>query len=192
MRYTLFDHLEDLPHRRLHFAANEMVVDMGASIGTLFVVKSGMVHLLRFQEDGGTVVLQRAGAGALMAEASVFSQSYHCAAVAVKESVLAAYPIKAVREMLTNKPEAVLAFARLLASEVREARKRAEILALKRVSERLEAWLTWNDGNLPERGMLHHVADEIGVSREALYRELSKRWNGNANSAPKHSFSTPV
>ncbi|MCF6272954.1 MAG: hypothetical protein L3J37_07145 [Rhodobacteraceae bacterium] len=63
----------------------------------------------------------------------------------------------------------------LLAYALRKSRKRAEILALKTVKPRLEAWLTWNHGLLPAKGAWHHVADEVGISKEALYRELSRR-----------------
>ncbi len=175
MNQPFFDFLEGMAHRALDFAAKEMVVDMDEPVNRLYVVERGEVHLVRFQEDGSMVVLQRAGPGAIMAEASVFAQGYHCAAVAVRESRVRAYSIKAVRDVLSNNPDAALAFARHLAAEVREARKRAEILALKTVSERLSAWLVWNKGQLPPKGMRHHLADDIGVSREALYRELALR-----------------
>lgn len=175
MKHIFFDYLNNIPHRTVFCTAKEMVVSMDDPVRSLFVVKSGMVHLVRFQEDGGMVVLQRAGPRAIIAEASVFSDDYHCAAVAAKTSELRAYPINAVRALLAKRPEVALAFARYLANEVREARRRAEILALKTVAERLSAWLVWNQGQMPPKGARHHVADEIGVSREALYRELSKR-----------------
>ena len=175
MREDFVDFLTPIPHRTLGFAAKEMVVDMEEAVSRFYLVKSGMVHLVRFQEDGGTMVLQRAGPGAILAEASVFAEGYHCAAVAVQASELQVYPIKAVRALLAENPEAALAYARHLAGEVRESRKRAEILALKTVSERLSAWLVWNRGELPPKGARHHVAEEIGVSREALYRELARR-----------------
>lgn len=152
-----------------------MVFDRDAEVSSLFVVKSGLVHLVRFREDGGMVVLQRAIAGGILAEASVLSEHYHCAAIAMQASVLKVYPRRSVQKMLVTSPEAALEYARFLAGEMRIARKRAEILALKTVAERLTAWLTWNHGLLPERGAWHHVADEIGISKEALYRELSKR-----------------
>ena len=175
MQNAFFDFLSPIPSRTYHFAAKEMVVDMDDAVSRFYLVKSGMINLVRFQEDGGMVVLQRAGEGAIMAEASVFAEGYHCAAVAVLKSELLAYPIKAVRALLAENPEAALAYARHLAGEVRESRKRAEILALKTVAERLSAWLVWNQGALPPKGARHHVAEEIGVSREALYRELAKR-----------------
>jgi len=175
MLCPFIDLLEDTPARTLHVAANEMVVDRGETVVSLFIVKSGMVHLLRFQENGDAVVLQRAGEGAVVAEASVFAETYHCAVVAVQASRLLVYPMAKVGALLAQNPNAALAYSRHLAGEVREARKRAEILALKTVSARLSAWLTWNHGLLPARGTWHHVADEIGISKEALYRELSKR-----------------
>jgi len=175
MQNAFLDGLDTIPFRRLTLSAKEMLVGMDDPVVKLFIVESGMVHLVRFQENGNMVVLQRAGAGAIIAEASVFADGYHCAAVAARESVLLAYPILAVRKIMAGKPEVALAYARHLAGEVRESRKRAEILALKTVGERLSAWLVWNQGRLPARGTWHLVADDIGVSKEALYRELAKR-----------------
>ncbi len=82
---------------------------------------SGLVHLVRFQENGGMVVLQRASSQAVLAEASVLSECAHCAAIAIK-------------------PSKLMACARHLADEMRIARKRAGILVLKTVAERLTAW----------------------------------------------------
>jgi len=175
MQPNFLSRLSGIRHRELTFSSNEMVFDRDAEVSSLFVVKSGLVHLVRFREDGGMVVLQRASADGILAEASVLSEYYHCAAIAMQASVLKVYPRKSVQKMLVTSPEAALEYARFLAGEMRIARKRAEILALKTVAERLTAWLTWNHGLLPERGAWHHVADEIGISKEALYRELSKR-----------------
>lgn len=175
MQLDFLSLLSSIRHRELSFASQEMVFDMDAEVSSLFVVKSGLVHLVRFQEDGGMVVLQRAQSRSVLAEASVLSDSYHCAAMAMQPSVLKAYPRKSVQKLLESNPKAALAYARFLAAEMRTARKRAEILALKTVAERLTAWLTWNHGGLPARGTWHHVADEIGISKEALYRELAKR-----------------
>ncbi|MCP4184697.1 MAG: hypothetical protein GY761_15500 [Hyphomicrobiales bacterium] len=46
---------------------------------------------------------------------------------------------------------------------------------MKKVSERLDAWLDWYSGELPHKGEWKEVAAEIGVSPEALYRELASR-----------------
>ena len=67
------------------------------------------------------------------------------------------------------------AWTRHPAHEVQRARLHAEILSLKTVAARLDAWVAWNDGIAPEKGEWKPVAEQIGVSPEALYRELAKR-----------------
>ena len=61
-----------------------------------------------------------------------------------------------------------------LADEVRNARLRTEILSLRTVAERLDAWIV-EKGELPLKGTWKSVAQEIGTSTEALYREMASR-----------------
>ena len=60
-----------------------------------------------------------------------------------------------------------------LAHSLQLARLQSEIRGLRTVAERLDAWL--DDKPLPPKGEWQRVAQELGVSREALYRELAKR-----------------
>ena len=66
-------------------------------------------------------------------------------------------------------------WASYLARELQRARLRSEILSLKTVAQRLDAWIGWNGGRPPEKGEWKFVASQIGVSPEALYREIAKR-----------------
>ena len=75
--------------------------------------------------------------------------------------------------LFTPPPRWLLDLATHLASEVQRARARAELLALRTVRERLEGWLAFH-GELPARGRWIAVANEIGVTPEALYRELAR------------------
>jgi hypothetical protein len=59
---------------------------------------------------------------------------------------------------------------------VQRARAQVEIVSLKKVSERLDAWLALS-GDLPPKGQWHRLASEIGVTPEALYREIARRRN---------------
>ncbi len=152
-----------------------MVFEREDPVEQMFAVLSGEVHLLRRQLGGGYVILQRAGAGAILAEASLISDSYHCAAVAVRDSELAVFGRAPLRARMRVDASLAENFAAHLAGEVRSARMKVEILALKRVGERLDAWLTWHDQAMPEKGEWQRLAREIGVSPEALYRELARR-----------------
>jgi CRP-like cAMP-binding protein len=121
------------------------------------------------------VILQRATKAGLVAEASVFSARYHCDAFAVGRTTLARIPKEAVNALQTTNPRWMQEFAAHLASEVQRARGRAELLALKKVGQRVDAWLTLNEGGIPPRGRRADWAYELGVTPEALYRELATR-----------------
>ena len=129
--------------------------------------------LVRYQDDGAALILQRAEAGSILAEASVYSDRYHCDARAESAAVTWAVARKDLRHHLESRPDSS-AWSRHLAHEVQRARLHAEILSLKTVEARLSAWMTLN-GALPAKGQRRRVADEIGVSSEALYREIAKR-----------------
>jgi hypothetical protein len=62
-----------------------------------------------------------------------------------------------------------------LAGEVQRTRGRAELLSLRKVGERVDAWLALNGGVTPDRGQWVDWASELAVSPEALYRELATR-----------------
>jgi len=56
----------------------------------------------------------------------------------------------------------------------------ATAASLKTVAMRLDGWLAMNEGGVPPKGRWREVAAEIGVSPEALYRELAKRRASNS------------
>jgi len=167
--------LSRIPAVSRRFARGRLIFEQGDPVDNLYCVDSGEVHLLRRQEDGSAFVLQRAGAGTILAEASLTTPRYHCSAVAIKESTVAAFQRKKVLDLIAGDKTAAMALVMHLGREVRTARLRAEMGLLRKVSDKLDAWLAWNDDALPQKGNWHHVAQEIGVSPEALYRELANR-----------------
>jgi CRP-like cAMP-binding protein len=132
------------------------------------------VLLQRHTTHGVHLVLQNAGPAAVIAEASAYSDRYHCDAVAAEESAVAALPKDRFLSALADDPTLAASWSAMLARGIHAARFRAEIRSLPKVSERLDAWL--GEGNsLPEKGRWQDLAAEVGVTREALYRELSRR-----------------
>lgn len=146
----------------------------GDAVRFMYLVADGSVSLLRATGAGAPVMLQRAGPLQVLAEASAYSPVYHCDARAVTAAVLRVIPVARFRERLAQKPLLGEVWATHLAHAVQGARMRAEIRTLRTVAERLDAWL--GEGrSLPEKGKRQDLAAELGVSREALYRELAKR-----------------
>lgn len=160
----------------------------GDPVGFVFVVTEGTVELVRSQPDGKPIVLQRADRHAVLAEASLYSDTYHCDAIAAVPSDVIALSRATLLARLRDDSH----FARLwlshLAAEVQIARYRSEILSRNTVAERLNAWLTWRGIDLPPKGEWKGVAIQIGISPEALYRELSKRRSQEKNQSTDRQY----
>lgn len=155
-------------------ADGETLFVTGQEVTSIYMVRSGSIHLLRHTTHGAQMVLQNAGPGAIIAEASAYSPQYHCDAAAAGESVVASVPKERFQFALATDPTLAASWSELLARSVQAARLRAEIRSLPKVADRLDAWL--GEGNrLPDKGRWQDVAAELGVTREALYRELSRR-----------------
>lgn len=164
--------------RDTRLAPGETLFAEGADVADIFMVRSGRVHLQRHTTHGARMVLQNAGPGAVVAEASAYSSRYHCDAVAAEESAVAAVRKERFLSTLAHEPKLAEGWSALLARSVQAARLRSEIRSLPRVADRLDAWL--GEGNaLPEKGRWQEVAAELGVTREALYRELARRRTNN-------------
>jgi CRP-like cAMP-binding protein len=155
-------------------ARGEALFRAGDPVSSVFFVRSGTVDLVRHTRSGTRMILHRASGGTVVAEASVWSDTYHCDAVAGDASAVATMPRDAFRARLERDAALASAWAADLARIVQDTRMRAEIRTLRTVSERLDAWLL-RGRSLPGRGHIQNLAEEIGVTREALYRELARR-----------------
>lgn len=172
---ALLDTLSRLSRREQKLAAGDILFRAGDQVVSLFLVTAGALRLTRTLPHGFQLTLQRAVPGSILAEASLFADKYHCDASADEVSVLRVVPLRRIRATFRDDPGLASALARHLAFEVHRARTHAETLSLKTVAERIDAWITLNDGSLPPKGRWRQVASEIGVTPEAFYRELARR-----------------
>lgn len=145
-------------------------------VESAYFVKDGRVRLQRPLKDGGLLTLHIAGSGDLVAEASLFAERYHCDAVVDDQTEIAVLPRQALVKKLNDRTSDASLALEALASTARDLqrmRARVEIMRLRRVSDRLDAYLDLY--GTPVKGEWVSVADWIGVSTTALYRELAKR-----------------
>ncbi len=138
----------------------------------MYIVREGTVVLRRSLADGGALNLQQTREGELLAEASLFADRYHCDAVCETRVRLAFRPRQDVVAALAENRNAIAALADA-SREVQALRSRLEIIRLKTLRARLDAYLDLF--GKPKRGEWVRVADWIGVTPEALYRELALR-----------------
>ena len=167
-------YLRGLRTRERHFNSGQPLFHRGDPVKEVHFVLAGSVHLVRHQADGSFLILQRAGPGTVLAEASLYSGVYHCDAVAFSSANTRTYAKASLRKLLAINPDFSNVWAGYLAHELQSARLRSEVLSLRTVAERLEAWTAWNGSKSPKKGEWKLVANQIGVNPEALYREFAK------------------
>ncbi|WP_374292989.1 Crp/Fnr family transcriptional regulator [Paenirhodobacter enshiensis] len=172
MSNPIFEHFAETA--RLTLSAGQTLFRLGQEVADIFLVLSGRIALERHTPHGQRLVLQTAGPGTILAEASAYSRQYHCDAVARETSTVAMMPKAQFLAMLAQEPSLAVAWATALARGVQAARLKAEIRTLPRLQDRLDAWLDAGH-KLPPKGQWQEVADELGVTREAFYRELARR-----------------
>lgn len=171
---SALDELWDDPASERRLDAGETLFRSGDAVRRLYRVLDGMIALVRPLPHGADLIIQRAPAGTIVAEASLFAETYHCDAVARGVARVQGVAVARVNDLIERRPDLARALAAHYAAEVQRARAKAEIASLKTLAMRLDGWLVLN-GDLPPRGRWREVAAEIGVSPEGLYRELASR-----------------
>lgn len=142
----------------------------------IFRLVTGKIQLQRVTPDGTVVVMHKVRIGEIFAEASFFSGSYHCDALASDDTEVLLYPTQALTKCLRDDPQALWTFAAELARRIQGLRTRLELKQIRSASQRLLQFLRLRcdtAGRLPIDGTLTHLAEELGLTREALYRALA-------------------
>lgn len=163
---------------RRRLDAGEMLFAGGDPVRSLFVVESGRLRLLRNTAHGAALVLHVAQAGESFAEASLFSATYHCDALAEVSSTVIGYPKRALLGALREDPEAAVTLVEHLAQQVQALRGRIELLNLKSARDRVLSYLHNRVGASATAVELDRtwkaIASEIGLTHEAVYRALAE------------------
>src|ERR1051326_9376718 len=87
---------------------------------------NGRFGLVRYGRDGSEIILYVATAGETIAEASLFSSTYRCDAVAMMDARVRLYPKAAMLAELQRSPAAAKKYMAMLAEQVMNLRIRLE------------------------------------------------------------------
>ena len=158
--------------------AGQTLFRIGARTTGLYQIVKGKVRLARVDRSGREAVLQVAASGDTFAEASLFSSTYHCDAIATTDAVVRLYPKAVLIDELERNPKAAKAFAAMLARQVMTLRARLEQRNIRSARDRVRHYLVVNadpSGKVVTlSGTLKDVAVELGLTHEALYRTLAE------------------
>jgi CRP/FNR family transcriptional regulator, dissimilatory nitrate respiration regulator len=149
----------------------------GTRTAGLYEIVQGKVRLVRVDRSGREAVLQVGSPGETLAEASLFSSTYHCDAIAMTDAVVRLYPRAILINELERNPKVAHAFAATLARQVMALRARLEQRNIHSARDRVRHYLLINADasgrTVALSGTLKEIAAEMGLTHEALYRTLA-------------------
>ncbi len=163
--------------RLRRFGAGQVVFRVGDRAETIYQVVQGEVQLYRYDVEGQKILLQRATNGDYFAEASLNTPCYHCTAECSRATEVRLYNAARICELLSGNSDFAAFWVNRLSTELRRQRASVERLSLKTTEQRLVHFLMTEGepaGELSLHGTISDLASMLGLSREALYRCLSK------------------
>jgi CRP-like cAMP-binding protein len=162
--------------KTLSYKTNEFIFRQGDSAHSIFAVEAGQIKLERSTIEGRTALMHTIQAGESFAEAALFSDVYHCNAIATKPSEVIQFPKEDMLKVLCDNPQMALKYISHLSSQVRTLRTRLELSNILSARERiLQFILVYIDPEKKEivlKSTLKDFAAELGLAHETLYREL--------------------
>ncbi|WP_268995420.1 Crp/Fnr family transcriptional regulator [Microvirga roseola] len=167
---------EDVAPQTRTLASGEALFRQGDLTAGMFRIESGAIRLERSTYDGRKVVLHTSRTGQFIAEASLFSDIYHCDAIAIEDSLVRCYSKGAVLEAVRQNPTGATSLLAGMARQLQNLRHQLELRSVRSARDRLLLLLESRaeaDGSVRLPPRIQDLAFELGLSREAIYRVLA-------------------
>ena len=146
---------------------DEVLFREGEPTSGMFVSLGAEVRMERVGPSGEPITIHAAKPGQSFAEASVFTDRYHCHATVVMSGEIAKIPNSVLLSGFAN-PDFSTAYNRVMARQVQSYRQVLEITSIKSADERVYAAIV---AGLLE-GSVIMLSRRIALSHEATYRAL--------------------
>jgi CRP/FNR family transcriptional regulator, dissimilatory nitrate respiration regulator len=158
--------------------AGQSLFYQGDFTRAIFVVISGQISLMHYTDAGRAIKHYEVRTGESFAEAALFNEVYDCSAIADVPSRIAIFPKQDFLSTLRQHPELSEGLIAQLAQRFHQAKVLLTLRSIRSARDRvlhyleIEAHPKGNTVNLNQS--LKDIADEIGLSQEALSRVLSQ------------------
>ena len=159
----------------LSLTKGETLFQQGGVVERIYCVKTGKIKLIRNTIEGTPITLHIAQSGETFAEASLFSNRYHCSAIADSKTEIIYFRKPDLLNYLEQNPAAMKNLLTTFSHQVRELRAINEIKNIRSAKERILAFIRSEMNENMELVLsmsLKDVAHRIGLAHETFYREI--------------------
>lgn len=175
------DQLPDWLHKaiaRRSLTAGEILFRQGDPTREIFLVETGQIKLFQYTEAGQTINHYTVKPGELCAEVVLFIDSYICTAIADIPTQLIVFPKSSFLTALQQAPHLSTTFTAGLARRFHELKMLLELRSIRSARERVLRYLQLNappnDTTVNLSRPFKDIADDLGISPEALSRALAQ------------------
>lgn len=171
------EHLDRLEaiSRKISLKKGSILFSPGDKAKGFYAVLNGTVRLYRISQKGKEITLEIAEPGSTFAEASLFSDSYHCYAEALKDSIAYLIGKDAFLDIVRKDVLFAVTWIHMLSMNVIHLRQRIEELSLKSPKARIVSYLLFlseiqnsSSITLPSHGK--SIATLLNMTHETFYR----------------------
>jgi CRP-like cAMP-binding protein len=178
MLSAVLDKLPSVSVETRELRAREFLFRQGDRARSIFAVDNGRIRLARYLSNGKSVVMHVARAGHTFTEAALFSDVYHCNAVAQTKARVRCYSKKDVLAAISGNAALAVQCIASLSREVQRLRQQLEVQSIASARERiLQFLLLGADPQSLEFRLqtpLKDLALNLGLAHETFYRELAR------------------
>ena len=165
-----FSQLPKTAFRDVAFKRGDLLFSQGQEADGPGFMLRGSAELVRHTKDGQRVILFRAFEGETIAEAALFSPTYHCDCIATKAGRIVVFDKAAIMATLETDPKFMRAYMHRMAEQVITYRRRLEIAAIPKAEPRIMAALE----SFGQPQSVAEFAQSIGLTNEATLRALKR------------------
>lgn len=165
-----FNRIKPVHIKQKTVKTGETLFLQGGKTRGLFYLHAGAIELTRETSSGHSIVIHRAYEGAIFAEASLFTDIYHCTAIATKDATVMECRRDIVSDLLQNNLEFTRAVVLKFATQIQESRRHIELLSIRSADERILNAI--NSGLLVDD--ISKLANLLGLAQETAYRALKR------------------
>jgi CRP-like cAMP-binding protein len=107
------------PHK---LAKGETLFRIDDPTASMYILLKGQLRMVRFSSQGHAIIIHQVRPGQTVAEASVYSEGYHCDEIANSAAEVLAISNKRIRDPLGSDSKITIQFSSYLAHHVQAAR----------------------------------------------------------------------